>query len=82
VLVSQAGRAVGVSCIAGVVAALASLLCFLFSCSSPLVHVTLPPGSFRLPAGPDALMFGLVFQDNQRNLQINLPLNLTLYWSA
>lgn len=42
--------------------------------------MSLPPGSLSLPAGPDALAFGLVFQDNERNLQINLPLNLTIYW--
>ena len=47
--------------------------------SSPLVHVSLPPGTFSLPAGPAPLLFGLVFQDNDRNLQINLPLNLTLF---
>lgn len=52
------------------------------SCSSPLVRISLPPGSFSLPAGPNPLIFGLIFQDNQRNLQINLPLNLTLYWSS
>jgi len=52
-------------------------------CSSPLVRVSLPPGSFSLPAAPAApLVFGLVFQDNDRNVQLNLPLNLTVYWSS
>jgi hypothetical protein len=40
------------------------------SSAAPLVTISLPPGSFSLPAfGPDPLSFGFIFQNNDRNIQ-------------
>jgi hypothetical protein len=47
------------------------------TCYSPPVNVTLPPGSFKLPVVNQTTL-AFVFQDNDRNLQLNLPLDITV----
>ena len=50
------------------------------TCYSPPQVVSVPRGSINLSAA-EGLVFALRFTDNQRNVQIKLPLPLTVYWA-
>ena len=51
------------------------------TCYSPPIPISLPAGSFNLPAA-EGVVFALRITNNARNVQIKLPLPLTLFWSA
>ncbi len=51
------------------------------TCYSPPVNVYLPPGSINIPV-TTATRFMLVFHDNDRNIQMDLPASLTIFWGA
>jgi hypothetical protein len=52
------------------------------TCYSPPVNVSLPPGSFAAINASAGVVFALRFHDNQRNVQLKLPINLAVEWSA
>ena len=51
------------------------------TCYSPPIDVFLPAGSLNLNVSA-GMQLGFIFTDNQRNVQLRLPIDATIYWSA
>jgi len=49
------------------------------TCYSPAQTVRINPGTLQF-AVKDAMVLGLSFKNNDRNLQLDLPLNVTVFW--
>lgn len=50
------------------------------TCYSPPVNVSLPKGSINVNTTTGAV-FALRFTDNQRNVQLRMPLPITIFWA-
>jgi len=50
------------------------------TCYSPYVNVYIPPGTLKISV-TNATVFTLIFQNNDRNIQMDLPAPMTIYWS-
>jgi hypothetical protein len=51
------------------------------TCYSPPVNILLAPGTLKIDVSTQK-RFSLLFNNNDRNIQINLPSDLTIYWSS
>ena len=51
------------------------------TCYSPPIVVSLPRGSVAVNA-TGGVVFAMKFTDNQRNVQLKMPLDITLLWAA